>query len=88
MRLVCIDIGNTSATLGLYEDGEISRVTHINGGIRKNPEACSDMVRLIAEGGVEGVSIASVVPEVNSKWRPNNTFFFIGLSSFSIFLIV
>ncbi|MBR5591861.1 MAG: type III pantothenate kinase [Kiritimatiellae bacterium] len=69
MRLVCIDIGNTSATLGLYEDGEISRVTHINGGIRKNPEACSDMVRLIADGGVEGVSIASVVPEVNSKWR-------------------
>lgn len=69
MRLVCIDIGNTSATLGLYEDGVVSRITHIDGGIRKNPEACADMVRLIASEAVEGVSIASVVPEVNSKWR-------------------
>ncbi len=69
MRLVCIDIGNTSATLGLYEDGEISRVTHIEGGIRKHPETCADMLRLIASEAVEGVSIASVVPEVNALWK-------------------
>lgn len=69
MRLVCIDIGNTSATLGLYEDGVVSRVARVDGGIRANPEACSDMVRLIASEAVEGVSIASVVPEVNAKWK-------------------
>lgn len=69
MRLVCVDIGNTSATLGLYEDGEVSRVTRVDGGIRRCPEACADMLRLIASESVEGVSIASVVPEVNVKWK-------------------
>ena len=69
MRLVCVDIGNTSATLGLYEDGEVSRITRVDGGIRNNPEACSDMLRLIASESVQGVSIASVVPEVNHKWK-------------------
>ena len=69
MRLICVDVGNTSTSLGLYEDGEVSRVAHIRGGIRANPEACSDLMRLIAEGGVEGVSVASVVPGANAAWR-------------------
>lgn len=69
MRLVCVDIGNTSATLGLYEDGEVSRIARVDGGIRHYPDACADMLRLIASESVEGVSIASVVPEVNTKWR-------------------
>lgn len=69
MRLVCVDVGNTSTTLGLYEDGAVSRVTHIDGGVRKNPEACADLLRLIASEAVEGVSIASVVPAVNPLWK-------------------
>lgn len=69
MRLVCVDVGNTSATLGLYEDGEVSRVTRIDGGIRANPEACADLLRLIASEAVEGVSVASVVPRDNARWR-------------------
>lgn len=69
MRLVCIDVGNTSTTMGLYEDGAVSRVSRVEGGILANREACSDMVRLIASEAVEGVSIASVVPQVNAKWR-------------------
>jgi type III pantothenate kinase len=69
MRIVCVDIGNTSATLGLYEDGEVSRICRIDGGIRRSPEACADMLRLVASEAVEGVSIASVVPEVNPKWK-------------------
>ncbi|MEG1479872.1 MAG: type III pantothenate kinase [Kiritimatiellia bacterium] len=69
MRLVCIDIGNTSTTLGLYENGTVSRVSRVEGGIRANPEACADMVRLIASEFIEGVSIASVVPTVNALWN-------------------
>lgn len=69
MRVLVIDIGNTSATLGLYCDGEISRVTAVHGGIRKDPEACAQAVRAIAMGSVEGVMIASVVPAVVPKWR-------------------
>lgn len=68
MRLVCIDVGNTSTTMGLYESGTVSRVTHIRGGILHNPEACADLLRLIASEAVEGVSIASVVPQCNRKW--------------------
>ena len=69
MRLLCVDVGNTSTTLGLYEDGAVSRVARIAGGILANPEACSDLMRLIASEYVEGVSIASVVPKANAKWR-------------------
>ena len=69
MRLACIDVGNTSTTLGLYEDGAVSRIAHIDGGIRANPEACADLLRLVASEAVEGVSIASVVPGVNAAWR-------------------
>ncbi len=69
MRLVCVDVGNTSTTLGLYENGEVSRIARIDGGIRANPEACADLLRLIASEAVEGVSIASVVPQDNARWR-------------------
>ena len=69
MRLLCVDVGNTSTTLGLYEDGAVSRVSRVAGGVLVNPEACADLARLVSLGGVEGVSIASVVPKSNAKWR-------------------
>ena len=69
MRLLCVDVGNTSTTIGLYEDGAVSRVSRVAGGVLANPEACADLARLVALGGVEGVSIASVVPKANAKWR-------------------
>ena len=69
MRLLCVDVGNTSTTLGLYEDGAVSRVSRVAGGVLANPEACADLARLVSLGGVEGVSIASVVPKANAKWR-------------------
>ena len=69
MRLLCVDVGNTSTTLGLYEDGRVSRVSRVAGGVLANPEACADLARLVSLGGVEGVSIASVVPKANAKWR-------------------
>ena len=56
MRLLCVDVGNTSTTLGLYEDGAVSRVSRVAGGVRANPEACADLARLVSLGGVEGVS--------------------------------
>ena len=69
MRLLCVDVGNTSTALGLYEDGAVSRVTHVPGGILADPEACAGHMRRIASDYVEGVSIASVVPRANARWR-------------------
>ena len=69
MRLLCVDVGNTSTALGLYEDGAVSRVAHVPGGILADPEACAGHMRRIASDYVEGVSIASVVPRANARWR-------------------
>ncbi len=68
MRLVVIDVGNTSTTIALYDDGVVSRVTPVKGGIRDQYDRCRDLLGEIASETVEGVSIASVVPAVNDDW--------------------
>ena len=68
MRCVVIDVGNTSTSVALYAEGRVSRVTPLSGGIRKNPQACAEAVRLAARGGVCGVVLGSVVPQTNSLW--------------------
>jgi len=69
MRIVVIDVGNTSTGIGLYDAGKISRVTHLKGGIAKSPEACAEAVRKAARGMVNGAVLGSVVPRVNAAWR-------------------
>jgi type III pantothenate kinase len=69
MRVIVIDVGNTSTGVGLYDKGRISRVTHLKGGIAKQPEACADAVRKAARGTVNGAVLGSVVPRVNAAWK-------------------
>lgn len=69
MKVIVIDVGNTSTGIGLYDAGKISRVTHIKGGIRKHPEACAEAVSKAAKGMVNGAVLGSVVPAVNRRWR-------------------
>jgi len=69
MKLIVIDVGNTSTGIALYDHGKISRVTHLKGGIRKQPEACAEAVRKAARGMVNGAVLGSVVPGVNSAWK-------------------
>lgn len=69
MKVVVVDIGNTSTAVALYSGGRISRVKHIRGGLRKAREACEAAFAAAGAGGVNGVAIASVVPAVNSLWR-------------------
>jgi type III pantothenate kinase len=69
MKIIVIDVGNTSTGIGLYDHGKISRVTHIKGGIRKHPEACETAIRKAAKGMVNGAVLGSVVPRVNSPWK-------------------
>ncbi len=68
MRLLCIDIGNTSATLGLYEQQAVSQVTRVDGGARGNQAACREALMGFARAAIEGVCIASVVPQENDLW--------------------
>ena len=69
MRLICIDIGNTSTSIGLYERGQVSCVVSIVGGILANFSACMSTLRQIAVSDVNGVCVASVVPKVNLAWE-------------------
>lgn len=69
MRCIVIDVGNTSTGVGLYDKGRVSRVTHLKGGIAKQPDACAAAVRKAARGTVNGVVLGSVVPRVNAAWK-------------------
>ena len=69
MRCVVIDVGNTSTGIGLFDSGKVSRVTHLKGGIAKQPDACAEAVRKAARGTVNGAVLGSVVPRVNGAWK-------------------
>ena len=69
MRCIVIDVGNTSTGIGLFDNGKISRVTHLNGGLAKQPEACAEAVRKVSRGTVNGAVLGSVVPRVNAAWK-------------------
>ena len=69
MKIIVIDVGNTSTGIGLYDGKRVSRVTHIKGGILKQPEACAEAVRKAARGMVNGAVLGSVVPQVNPLWK-------------------
>jgi len=69
MKLIVIDVGNTSTGIALYDNGKISRVSHVKGGVRKQPELCAEAVRKAARGMVNGAVLGSVVPSVNLAWK-------------------
>ena len=69
MRCIVIDVGNTSTGIARFENGRVSHISHINGGIRKRPEACARAIRRAAGGQVDGAVLGSVVPQVNAAWR-------------------
>ena len=69
MRCIVIDVGNTSTGIARYEDGRVSHVAHINGGIRKRPEACARALHRADGGKADGAALGSVVPRTNAAWR-------------------
>lgn len=69
MKVIVIDVGNTSTGIALYHAGKMSRVSHIKGGIRKEPQACAEAIRKAAKGMVNGAILGSVVPAVNAAWK-------------------
>ena len=64
MRLLVVDVGNTSTAVGLWSDGRVSKVTHCDGGF---DEAKLAVLRL--KSSVTGLAYVSVVPKVDVKWR-------------------
>ena len=66
MKLVAVDVGNTSTAVGLWSDGRVSRVSHIDGPAE---DACAAVKRLAATRGVAGIAYASVVPAKDGLFR-------------------
>ena len=66
MKLVVVDVGNTSTAVGLWSDGRVSRVSHLDG---PSAAACAAVERLSAARGVAGIAYASVVPSKDAAFR-------------------
>lgn len=63
-----IDIGNTSTAIGLARNGVISRVSHVQGGLRDRTAIRHIIDGVRGRDPVEGSVLASVVPESNRVW--------------------
>ena len=64
MKLLVIDVGNTSTAVGLWSDGRVSKVSHCDGGFEEAATAASCLVPCAS-----CLAYVSVVPAVDAKWR-------------------
>ena len=69
MRVLVIDVGNTSTGVGLYKEGNVVEAAHVKGGIRMNPVLCTEVLRKAVRDGVDGAILGSVVPHINERWK-------------------
>lgn len=65
MRLAVVDVGNTSTAAGLWVDGRVSKVVHVDGPLEEAFAAVSKICDL----GVDALAYVSVVPSRDRKWR-------------------
>lgn len=65
MKLIAVDVGNTSTAVGLWSDGRVSRVSHVDGGFG----AAMDAVSRLCQPGVDCMAYVSVVPKADAKWK-------------------
>ena len=72
--LLCIDVGNTNITLGLYEGGTLGPRWRLATDHERMPdEFILQLLGLLAHSGidrenVDGAAIASVVPTLTGRW--------------------
>ena len=65
MKFIVVDVGNTSTAVGLWSDGRVSRVRHIDGGVIEAMAAAETL----CGAGVQGLAYLSVVPNADRRWR-------------------
>ena len=71
MKLLVIDVGNTSTAVGLWNDGKVSHVTHFDGRrpVDRAPARNAAWILSRGAGCLAGVAYLSVVPRVDAGWR-------------------
>lgn len=65
MKLVVVDVGNTSTAVGLWTNGRVSHVAHCDDGFDGASRVVSSLVKAHR---VEALGYVSVVPRVDSAW--------------------
>ena len=65
MKLIAVDVGNTSTAVGLWSGGRVSRVSHVDGD-RAAAFAAAEALHALGAGGIAYVS---VVPRADAAWR-------------------
>ena len=67
MKLIAVDVGNTSTAVGLWADGKVSRVAHVDGPL----DEAAALIRALqaAVPSLAAVAYASVVPKKDAKFR-------------------
>lgn len=66
MKLLTIDVGNTSTAVGLWTNGRMNHVYHLDGPFE---DVASCISRLADRFAPDGVAYASVVPQKNRRFR-------------------
>ena len=78
MRLVVVDVGNTSTAVGLWSDGRVSHVAHCDGGFTEASRIVASLIKLLhssthplSHSSTHPLILAyvSVVPKVDRAWR-------------------
>lgn len=67
MAAILIDVGNTSTTIGRWENDRVTDWVAVKGGI-KNPPEVADALKKLRASECDGALLASVVPAVNPIW--------------------
>ena len=65
MKFLVVDVGNTSTAVGMWSNGRVSHVSHIDGD---NAVAFS-AAEALCGCGVDGMAYLSVVPKADRAWR-------------------
>ena len=66
MRLLVVDVGNTSTAVGIWSGGRVCHVAHCDGGFS---EVSGIAAALLREFRPEAIAYLSVVPSANAKWK-------------------
>ncbi|MBQ0032702.1 MAG: type III pantothenate kinase [bacterium] len=64
MKLLVVDVGNTSTAVGVWSNGRVSEVSHHDGGFEDAKLAVSRL-----RPSVSSLAYVSVVPREDVKWR-------------------
>lgn len=68
MKLLVIDVGNTSTAIGLWSNGRVTGVVHCDGGFAEAQRLAAKAVDSSCTA-IAAMAYVSVVPQVDAKWR-------------------